>query len=104
MKFVKGCMLLGLISLIAVSVHPSLSYAEQTQGSAPILVPSAADTVVRTDEAGPFMLAHWRPALPRRRICATVQSLVLRSALLPQSLSFSSLLVEWISLGMPLQI
>jgi hypothetical protein len=61
MKFVKGCMLLGLISLIAVSVHPSLSYAEQTQGSAPILVPSGADTVVRTDEAGPFMLAHWRP-------------------------------------------
>ena len=61
MKFVKGFMLLGLISLIAVSVHPGLSYAEQTQGTAPILVPSAADTVIQTNEAGPFMLAHWRP-------------------------------------------
>ena len=55
MKFVKGFMLLGLISLIAVSVHPSLSYAEQTQGTEPILVTSAEDTVIQTTEAGPFM-------------------------------------------------
>ncbi|MGO9120854.1 MAG: hypothetical protein ACLQPD_24995 [Desulfomonilaceae bacterium] len=65
MKFVKGFMLLGLISLIAVSVHPSLSFAEQTQRTAPTLVPSAADTVIQTNEAGPFMLAHWRPRYRR---------------------------------------
>ena len=104
MKFVKGFMLLGLISLIAVSVHPGLSYAEQTQGTAPILVPSAADTVIQTNEAGPFMLAHWRPRYRGGIYVRPYRSLVLRSALLPQSLSFSSLLVEWISLAMPLQI
>ena len=58
MRFVTGFVLLGLISLIAMSVHPSSSYAEQT---APLVVPSAADTVIRTGDAGPFMLAHWRP-------------------------------------------
>ncbi len=60
MKFVKGFILLGLISLIAVSVHPGSSYAEQTQGTASALVPSAEDTVIRTDGAGPFVLARWR--------------------------------------------
>jgi hypothetical protein len=61
MRFVKGFVLLGLISLLAVSIHPDSGYAEQAQGAAPALASSAADAVVRTDEAGPFMLAHWRP-------------------------------------------
>ncbi len=62
MRFVKGFMLLGLISLIAISIHPTSIYAEQTQGTAPLVAPpSAADTVIGTDDAGPFMLAHWRP-------------------------------------------
>jgi len=62
MRFLKRVVLGGLISLLVVSIHPVLGYAEQAQGTAPTLAPSAADTVVRTDEAGPFMLAHWRPS------------------------------------------
>ncbi len=60
MRLLKGVVLVGLISLLVVSTHPDLGYAEQAQGTAPTLAPSAVDTVVRTDEGGPFMLAHWR--------------------------------------------
>jgi hypothetical protein len=60
MRFLKGAMSIGLISLLAVSIHPNLGYAGQDQGTASTLAPSAADAVVTTGEAGPFMLAHWK--------------------------------------------
>jgi hypothetical protein len=62
MRFLKGVVLIGLISLLVGPICPSLSYAEQPQGTAPTFTASAEDNVVRTDEAGPFVLAHWRPS------------------------------------------
>jgi hypothetical protein len=60
MRFLEGVVLVGLICLLALSIHPNLGYADQSQGTA--LTPSAAatDTVVKAYQAGPFMLAHWR--------------------------------------------
>ncbi len=35
MRFLKGVVLIGLISLLVGPIYPSLSYAEQPQGTAP---------------------------------------------------------------------
>ncbi len=59
MKHLKGMLLLAVI-LVSASMYPSLVNAEQNAGSTPIIGQSMNDTLVRTDEAGPFTLAHWR--------------------------------------------